>query len=645
MPEHSEHIKAILTEALERDAKSERQAYLAEACGGDANLRKEVESLLRSFGHAGAFLESPILDPDISLDSAQLSEGPGTTIGRYKLLEKIGEGGMAVVYMAQQEQPIRRRVALKIIKLGMDTKQVIARFEAERQALAQMDHPHIAKIFDAGATETGRPYFVMELVQGVSVTEYCDHNNLSTDERLNLFVQICKAVQHAHQKGIIHRDIKPSNVMVTQRDGTPVPKIIDFGIAKATNQRLTEKTLFTCYAHIIGTPAYMSPEQAELSEFDVDTRSDIYSLGVLLYELLTGTTPFTEEELRKAGYAEMTRIIREKEPPRPSTRLTQLRAQPHGRSKLTTSHSPLATDLDWIVMKSLEKERDRRYEAASALGLDVQRHLASEPVQARGPSFIYQLQKFLKRNRIQVVAAVATVAVIAAVGFSLSIWNAAGESRHNNILSQAQEAFARGDRKAAAECVGSILTSRHVGPDAQLLHAHIFVENGHYDEAATSLAGLVDERPAIVGAAHLLWGRIFLESKTLDAETRKEVNEHQEMAEKLLPETAETYIFRAMTAIAIKQKLDLLDEALRLDPGHYESYRLRAYIYFASRQYKKTEQDALVMIGRRPKDPLGYSLCARARYELGRHRDALTDYDNALRYISKDRARNNFLIS
>ena len=250
-----------------------------------------------------------------------MTEGPGTVIGRYKLLEKIGEGGMAVVYMAEQTEPIRRKVALKIIKLGMDTRQVIARFEAERQALALMDHPSIAKVLDAGATETGRPYFVMELVTGVSITEYCDKNSLSTKDRLALFLQVCHAVQHAHQKGIIHRDIKPSNVMVTHHDGKPVPKVIDFGIAKATNQKLTEKTLFTRYAHIIGTPAYMSPEQAELSDLDIDTRSDIYSLGVLLYELLTGTTPFSEEELRKAGYIEMQRVIREQEPVKPSTRI------------------------------------------------------------------------------------------------------------------------------------------------------------------------------------------------------------------------------------------------------------------------------------------------------------------------------------
>jgi len=308
--------------ALEKGSESERSEFLEAACQGNPTLRARIDALLHANEEAGEFLglRPPFQGTHLTWPA---EERLGTLVGPYKLLEKIGEGGIAVVYMAEQEEPIRRKVALKIIKLGMDTKQVIARFEAERQALALMDHPNIAKVLDAGATETGRPYFVMELVQGVSITEYCDKNNLSTKERLALFIQVCNAVQHAHQKGIIHRDIKPTNILVTQHEGQPVPKVIDFGIAKATNQHLTEKTLFTRYAHIIGTPVYMSPEQAELSDTDIDTRSDIYSLGVLLYELLTGTTPFSEKELRKAGYVEMTRIIREQEPIRPSTRLTK----------------------------------------------------------------------------------------------------------------------------------------------------------------------------------------------------------------------------------------------------------------------------------------------------------------------------------
>ena len=411
--------RQIFSETLERQTAEERRGYLDEACGGNANLRSRLEALLLAHEEAGDFLEVPALDGGVTLDESPLSEGPGTGIGQYKLLEKIGEGGMAVVYMAEQMQPIRRKVALKIIKLGMDTKQVIARFDAERQALAMMDHPNIAKVLDAGTTETGRPYFVMELVQGVSITEHCDQDNMSTKGRLALFFQVCNAVQHAHQKGIIHRDIKPSNVMVARLDGKPVPKVIDFGIAKATNQKLMEKTLFTRYAHIIGTPAYMSPEQAELNDLDIDTRSDIYSLGILLYELLTGTPPFGEEELRKAGYLEMQRIIREQEPLKPSTKLSTLGQTltdiaKRRRSTPELLRKTLRDDLDWIVMKALDKDRTRRYETASALALDVQHHLADEPVLAHAPGMLYCLQKFVRRHRSRL--ATATVVTILAVG-------------------------------------------------------------------------------------------------------------------------------------------------------------------------------------------------------------------------------------
>jgi serine/threonine protein kinase len=410
-------IKAVFLEALDRKAGAERLLYLDEACGGDAGLRREVESLLLAHQNAGEFLDPGAFSAGAGPDQPPPIEAPGTLIGRYKLLEKIGEGGMAVVYMAEQTEPIRRKVALKIIKLGMDTRQVIARFEAERQALAMMDHPNIARVLDAGTTETGRPYFVMELVQGVSITEYCDKNNLSTKDRLALFVQVCHAVQHAHQKGIIHRDIKPSNVMVTHHDGKPVPKVIDFGIAKAMNQRLTEKTLFTRYAHIIGTPAYMSPEQAELSDLDIDTRTDIYSLGVLLYELLTGTTPFSEEELRQAGYIEMQRVIQEQEPVKPSTKLSTLGDTLTDIAKHRGCTPDLLTktirgDLDWIVMKTLEKARERRYDNASVLALDIQRHLKDQPILARAPGTFYRLQKFFRRHQIQIVASL-VVSVLA----------------------------------------------------------------------------------------------------------------------------------------------------------------------------------------------------------------------------------------
>jgi eukaryotic-like serine/threonine-protein kinase len=369
-------------------------------------------------------LPSPRSTIDVRLP---VSEKAGDKISHYKLLQQIGEGGCGVVYMAEQEEPVRRRVALKVIKLGMDTRQVIARFEAERQALALMDHPNIAKVLDAGATETGRPFFVMELVRGIKITDYCDQNQLDAAQRLDLFMQVCRAIQHAHQKGIIHRDIKPSNILVTLHDGVPVPKVIDFGIAKATDQRLTDKTLFTQFEQFIGTPAYMSPEQAEMSGLDIDTRSDIYSLGVLLYELLTSRTPFDPKELLAAGLYEMRRTIREKEPPRPSTRLSTML-----EGDLTTvakqRHAPppklihsIRGDLDWIVMKALEKDRTRRYETASAFAADIEHFLTNEPVVARPPSTLYRVQKLVRRNRLAFAAAGAVSASIL-IGLVVSTW-------------------------------------------------------------------------------------------------------------------------------------------------------------------------------------------------------------------------------
>ena len=381
------------------------------------------------------------------------TEKPGDRIGRYKLLEKIGEGGMGVVYMAEQEEPVRRRVALKIIKLGMDTQQVVARFEAERQALALMDHPNIAKVLDAGATDTGRPYFVMELVQGVPITEFCDRNRLPAEERVKLFIVVCQAIQSAHQKGIIHRDLKPTNILVTLNAGVPMPLVIDFGVAKATNQKLTEKTLFTSYAAMIGTPAYMSPEQAEMSRLDVDTRSDIYGLGVLLYELLTGTTPFSEKRLRSAGYHEMQRIILEEEPERPSRRLSTLGGEQRSIVARNRGAGELALgrvfegDLDCIVMKCLEKDRARRYATANGLAADLQRHLNNEPVVARPPSRAYRLQKAFRRNQLAFVAG-AVVAVALLAGTGISTWQAIEANSARNAEKQQRRAAQAAQKEA-----------------------------------------------------------------------------------------------------------------------------------------------------------------------------------------------------
>jgi serine/threonine protein kinase/tetratricopeptide (TPR) repeat protein len=447
-PQHAS-IESVFHSARRLSNFTERDRYLDQACAGDPALRARVEKLLAADLKAGSFLEASSTaetqeaphrshttqTAGVVPATDSLLERPGTVIGRYKLLQQIGEGGFGVVYMAEQREPVQRKVALKVIKLGMDTRQVIARFEAERQALALMDHAHIARVFDGGATESGRPYFVMELVRGDPITEYADRHQMTIAQRLSLFVEVCQAVQHAHQKGVIHRDLKPSNVLVSTQDGRPHAKVIDFGIAKATAAKLTQKTVFTEHKQFIGTPEYMSPEQAQGS-LDIDTRTDVYSLGVLLYELLTGTTPFDPKSLRGAAYTEIERIIREVDPPKPSTRVSgapsrrqdEESATPslvlvaaHRRTEPKKLGSVIRGDLDWIVMKALEKDRARRYETANGLAADILRHLAREPVIAAPPSASYRLRKFARRNRRAATGGVVVAGVLLAAT-AVSVW-------------------------------------------------------------------------------------------------------------------------------------------------------------------------------------------------------------------------------
>jgi serine/threonine protein kinase len=506
MTKTKQHEESLFDAARHLVGAAPRRVFLDQACAGDSALRARLEALLAAETDAEKFFaDLASFDGPLSSESPPgtgtgngaddtLAEKAGTRIGPYKLLQRIGEGGGGVVYMAEQEKPVRRRVALKVIKLGMDTKSVIARFEAERQALAMMDHPNIARVLDAGATDTGRPYFVMELVRGIKITDYCDQNHVDTPKRLDLFIQICHAIQHAHQKGIIHRDIKPSNILVTLHDGVPVPKVIDFGIAKATEARLTDKTLFTAYEQFVGTPAYMSPEQAEMSGLDVDTRSDIYSLGVLLYELLTGKTPFDGKELVRSGLDQMRRTLREKEPQRPSTMLTTLQGAEltataaHRQVEPPRLMSLLRGDLDWIVMKALEKDRTRRYETANGLAMDIQRHLNNEPVNARPPSRRYRFQKLVRRNKVVFAATAAVMAALVA-GLSASTWLflKEREARQRAVAAEQQEKELR----------------RLAETREKITQTAVLVSQDQFEEADKLAAEMVISQPTMEGASVL----------------------------------------------------------------------------------------------------------------------------------------------
>jgi WD40 repeat protein/serine/threonine protein kinase len=490
-------VEAIFQAALEKGSPEERAAYLDRACQGDSALRQQVERLLNAQGQLGSFLEQPAaggatgaavagqwIDP---ASLPRLTERPGTRLGPYKLLEPIGEGGMGTVWVAEQTEPIRRRVAVKVVKEGMDSRQVLARFEAERQALALMEHPNIARVLDAGNAPSGRPYFVMELVKGQPITRYCDDKRLGVRERLELFSDVCQAVQHAHQKGVIHRDLKPSNVLVAPYDGKPVVKVIDFGVAKATGQRLTDRTLFTGFGALVGTPEYMSPEQAEVNNQDIDTRSDIYALGVLLYELLTGSTPLTRRRIKEAALLEVLRVIRDEEPPRPSTRLSEsTEALPSISAQRQTEPARLTAlvrgELDWIVMKALEKDRSRRYETAGAFAADVQRYLRDEPVLAGPASAGYRLRKLVKRHRGPVLAAAALLLALVAGITGTAVGLVEAEEARQDEAEQRQAAVANAERakdeaekaKAAGEEARRLATEEKAARDraeTQLLRA------------------------------------------------------------------------------------------------------------------------------------------------------------------------------
>lgn len=537
--------KAVFNVARQIDLPDAREAYLRQVCSGDDELVARVQSLLEAYEEHESFLESPATASSPTIDQPVI-ERAGDSIGPYKLLQQIGEGGMGVVYMAEQTEPVERRVALKIIKPGMDTRQVIARFEAERQALAMMDHPNIARVLDAGTTETGRPFFVMELVKGIPITRYCDDNHLTPRERLELFIPICQAIQHAHQKGIIHRDIKPTNVLVAEYDDKPVAKVIDFGVAKATDHRLTEKTMFTEFGQVLGTFEYMSPEQAKLNQWDVDTRSDIYSLGVLLYELLSGETPFESQRLRHAALDEILRVIREEDPLRPSLRLSTSESLPSIAANRRIEPRQLSQlvrgELDWIVMKSLEKDRTRRYATASKLAEDIGHYLNDEPVEACPPSTAYRLQKFARRNK-PVIATVGAVATALVVGTGVATWQAvrATHERNRAVLAeataeeQAQRASAEAEKAAAerdkANSVASLLSEMLSVVDPAKAKGQDYSVEQLLDEFSRSLdrrAQELSSQPDVERTLRLVIGKTYR-----DLEQTRKAEPHLERAVEL----------------------------------------------------------------------------------------------------------------
>jgi serine/threonine protein kinase/tetratricopeptide (TPR) repeat protein len=663
--------------------------YLDQICAGDASLRERVEALLRIHEQDQAFLNPDSPNPPATADAVSPTERPGTTIGRYRLMEQIGEGGMGVVFVAEQEKPIRRKVALKVIKPGMDSKAVVARFEAERQALAMMNHPNIAHVFDGGMTESGRPYFVMELVKGVPITEYCDQNNSPTEERLRLFVDVCHAVQHAHHKGVIHRDLKPSNVMVTLHDSAPVVKVIDFGVSKAINQRLTEKTLFTAYGQMVGTPMYMSPEQAQMSGLDVDTRTDVYSLGVLLYELLTGATPFDKTRLQEAGYDEIRRIIREEEPVKPSTKINTLGNTANDicarrQSEPRRLSAKFRGELDWVVMKALEKERGRRYDTAASFAADVRRFLNRDVIEARPPSVVYRLRKTLVRHRVA-FATTAIVMLALLAGLVTSTWfavrlSATLRTLHDELtekvileaqskegegtsaaLTLARESrmpettrdmlegitsYYRGDNEAAIRTLQDVVQRE---PGNVTAHAMLALSHGHHGEwneytRQMMLIGdkqqaleLKDYESLILGCAHLYMDT----AKSMDM-LQQTVDRHPEwaVARAMLGGAKGHRALELPDANLAEEALNETSLAIKLLSKNrvvalYNVWTHRVAIYFARAQgkdYEALRQDAEESIDLLKKD---YTVYTAGAYNIAAFYEVLDEHEAAIDILSK----------
>ena len=580
---------------------------------------------------------------------APLLEQPGSWIGRYRLLNVLGEGGMGVVYLAEQEQPLKRQVALKVVKPGMDSKRVIARFEAERQALALLNHPSIAHVYDAGTTEQGRPYFVMELVTGVPISEYCDKHKMTIEERLELFLLVCDAVQHAHQKGIIHRDIKSSNILISLEDDKAVPKIIDFGIAKALTAPLTERTLCTEQGELVGTPEYMSPEQAKMTLEDLDTRTDIYSLGVVLYKLLTGVLPFNAKTLRKGGVEHIRHVIREEDPKTPSTRLrtvsgdTSTKLAQLRRTDIRTLRRNLYGDLDWITLKAMEKDPNRRYPTAHALAEDIRRHLNHEPVTAGSPTIIYRLRKFVRRNRTQVIAGVCVVVVVllGLLSFKLYEQNMAGkkklaEEKRNvvfqkaeTILSSAEAYYGEGQYEQALEQTALLLELVPNHLNGRLLAARILTNIGRTEEAFQILERLEAEHPE-EGAVYELLAMLYVELGNDALATR-----YRTLAEKYPPRTAEAFIVRARTPETLDDMIGMLSDALNLDRRHYAAREMRAMTYFALGDYENMERDADKMTFVQPENPSGYALRAVSLRQMERYDEAIENHNRALEWAGE----------